>query len=367
VVELADIFLRHGPDYRAKFGDRMPRSHLKAMGAIEQCRTEAMGGHVFKCKKCPEEFYAYHSCRNRHCPKCQNSEATAWLENHSNLLLPVPYFLCTFTLPKEVQPLTRANQRMVYQALFSASASAMKKLALDPRHLGGQIGFMGILHTWTRVLGYHPHVHYILPGGGLSPDGLRWLPTQNPNFLFPAKPLSILFRAKFRDELARAGLLESVPASAWKKDWVVNIKRVGMGKTALRYLAPYVFRVAISNHRVENLVNGKVTFRFKDSKSGEWKRMTLNAEEFIRRFLQHVLPDHFVKVRYFGFLAQRNRPKLEKIRTLLGVDGEELSASVSSSDDLPDTSSDSGEILVCPKCGGVMVQVRILHPKRRPP
>lgn len=369
MVELADIFLRHGPDYRAKFGDRMPRNHLKVMRAIEQCRTKALGGRVFKCKKCSEEHYAYHSCRNRHCPKCQNAETTAWLKTHSNLLLPVPYFFCTFTLPKELRPLVRANPRDVYQAFFSASASALKKLALDSRHLGGHIGFMGILHTWTRILNYHPHIHYIIPGGGLSPDGERWFPTQNPKYIVPAGALSIIFRAKFRDELARIGLLASVPASVWQKNkkWVINIKRTGMGETALKYLAPYVFRVALSNHRLESLEDGKVTFRFKDSKSGEWKRKTLDAEEFIRRFLQHVLPDRFFKVRYFGFLAHRSRCKLEKIRTLLGFNEEESSALKTSSDDLDEASSNTCESFTCPKCGGVMVQIGILHPKRRPP
>lgn len=362
MVELADIFVRHGPDYRAKFEDRMPRSHLKAMRAVEQCRTEALGGHVFECRECKERRYSYHSCRNRHCPKCQNGETTTWLERLSHLLLPVPYFFCTFTLPQELRALARANQKTVYDVLFRASAEALKTLAIDPRFLGGSTGFMGILHTWTRDLAHHPHVHYIVPGGGLSPDGERWLPTRNPEFLVPEKPLSILFRAKVRDALKRAKLLTAVSSSVWRKDWVVHIERVGTGETALKYLAPYVFRVAISNRRIESLENGHVTFRFRESESGEWKRRTLEAGEFIRRFLHHVLPDRFVKVRYYGFLAQRNRDKLEKVRNLLCVNQEESAVTES-----PQCDTASAESLACPKCGGVMVRIRTLQPKRRPP
>jgi ssDNA-binding Zn-finger/Zn-ribbon topoisomerase 1 len=368
MVEMADIFVRHGPDYRARFADRMPRSHLKAMRAIEQCRTEALGGKVFGCPDCGEWRYSYHSCRNRHCPKCQNGETTEWLEKLSHLLLPVPYFFTTFTLPEELRSIARKKQKTVYDLIFRASAEALKELALDPRHLGGSTGFMGIIHTWARDLAYHPHVHYIVPGGGLSPDGERWLPTRNPEFLVPEKPLAILFRAKVRDALKRAKLLAIVPSSVWRKDWVVNIKRVGTGETALKYLAPYVFRVAISNRRIESLENGRVTFRFKDSESGEWKRMSLDAEEFIRRFLQHVLPNRFVKVRYYGFMSQRNRDKLEKIRKLLGACREEQAFQESQVPDADCTSAASryDESLVCPKCGGVMVLFRILEPKRSP-
>lgn len=364
MVELADIFVRHGPGYRAKFGDRMPRNHLKAMRAIEQCRTETLGGKVYECRDCREWRYSYHSCRNRHCPKCQNAESSAWLERLESLLLPVPYFFCTFTFPEELRTLARKNQKIVYDILFRASADALKTLALDPRHLGGSIGFMGVLHTWARDIAYHPHVHYIVPGGGISPDETQWLPTRNPEFLVPVKALSVLFRAKVRDAMKRAKLLDAVHSSVWLKDWVAHIERVGSGETALKYLAPYVFRVALSNRRIESLENGRVTFRFKESESGEWKRRTLEAEEFIRRFLLHVLLDRFVKVRYYGFLAQRNRDKLEKVRTLLFVNHEKFAVP-----EPPqcDTACASAEPPVCPKCGGVMVLVRTLEPKRKPP
>ena len=364
MVDLADIFVRHGPDYRAKFEDRMPKSHLKAMRAIEQCRTEALGGKVYECRDCREWRYSYHSCRNRHCPKCQNAESSEWLERLESLLLPVPYFFCTFTFPQELRALARKRQKTVYDILFRASAEALKTLALDPRHLGGGIGFMGVLQTWTRDIAYHPHVHYIVPGGGISPDETRWLPTRNPKFLVPVKALSIMFRAKVRDALKQAKLLTVVPPSVWDRDWVAHIERAGTGETALKYLAPYVFRVALSNRRIESLENGHVTFRFRESESGEWKRRTLEAEEFIRRFLQHVLPDRFVKVRYYGFLAQRNRDKLEKVRTLLGVNHEE---SAVPKPPQCDTACASAESPACPKCGGVMVLVRTLEPKRKPP
>jgi hypothetical protein len=342
----------------------MPRNHLKVMRAIEQCRTEALGGKVYECRECGEWRYSYHSCRNRHCPKCQNAESSAWLERLESLLLPVPYFFCTFTFPEELRALARKRQKTMYDILFRASAEALKTLALDPRHLGGSIGFMGVLQTWTREIAYHPHVHYIVPGGGISPDGERWLPTRNPEFLLPEKPLAILFRAKVRDALKQAKLLGAVPPSIWGRDWVVHIERVGRGETALKYLAPYVFRVAISNRRIERLENGRVTFRFRDAKSEEWKRRTLDAEEFIRRFLQHVLPDRFVKTRYYGFLAQRSRDKLVKVRALLSVTRAEVEVPESKPDD---SSCCSDESMACPKCGGVMVPIRTLYPKRKPP
>jgi len=363
MVELADIFVRHGPEYRARFEDRMPGNHLKVMRAVERCRTEALGGRVFECHECGEKRYSYHSCRNRHCPKCQNPESSDWLERLSRLLLPVPYFLCTFTFPGELRHLARKKQKILYDILFRASAEALKSLALDPRHLGGDIGFMGVLHTWTRDLAYHPHVHYVVPGGGLSPEGERWLPTRNPKFLVPEKPLSIMFRAKVRDALKREKLLSDIPASAWTKDWIVNIERVGTGETALKYLAPYIFRVAISNRRIESLENGRVTFSFKDRDSGELKRRTLDAEEFIRRFLQHVLPDRFVKVRYYGFLGQRSRDKLEKARTLLHVEPEDPAVPRIPAIDIVSKTADK---MSCPKCGGQMHLLRIIEPKWSP-
>ncbi|MBI4685489.1 MAG: transposase zinc-binding domain-containing protein [Nitrospirae bacterium] len=196
MVELAEIFRIHGTQYRAKFGSSMLLRHLKVMRDIEECRTEAFGGHVCFCEKCGEKHYSYHSCKNRHCPKCQNDTAQKWLQKQQDLLLPVTHFMNTFTLPDSLRQLARSNQRMIYNILFKASAAALQKMALDPKYVGGEIGMMGILHTWTRDIAYHPHIHYIIPAGGLSADGTQWLSARG-NFLMPVKALSIIFRAKF--------------------------------------------------------------------------------------------------------------------------------------------------------------------------
>lgn len=302
MVELADIFLEYGPQYRAKYGDKMLPSHKKVMHAIEQCRTPVLGGHVYHCLNCDESEYLYHSCRNRHCPKCQNDKAYKWLEKQQDILLPVPYFLVTFTLPDELRDVARRNQKLVYDVLFRMSAQAMQTLSADPRFVGGQMGMVGVLHTWGRNLSYHPHIHYLVPGGGFDKDSKLWLPAAK-TFLFPVKALSRIFRAKFRDALKDSDCFADIPPEVWHKDWVVHSKAVGDGTLALKYLAPYVFRVAISNHRILNMDDGRVTFRYRATNTGKLKTSALPAEEFIRRFLQHVLPKGLVKVRYYGFLA----------------------------------------------------------------
>jgi hypothetical protein len=315
MVELADIFRLHGPDYRAKFRDRMLPSHLRAMEEIESCRTEVLGGQLYFCDHCQENHYSYHSCKNRHCPKCQNGQANEWLENQKSLLLPVNYFMVTFTLPEELRSLARSHHKIIYHILFRASAEALLQLSSDPRFVGGKIGMVGVLHTWTRDLFYHPHIHFIATGGGLSPAG-RWLDSR-PDFLVHLTPLSILFRAKFRDLLKKADLFHLLDKQVWQKDWVVHSKPVGSGEAAFKYLAPYIFRVAISNRRILSLEDGQVTFSYKVSATDQLKFSTLSAQEFIRRFLQHVLPDGFVKVRYYGLLSASNRHLLDQARLLL--------------------------------------------------
>jgi hypothetical protein len=253
VVELAEVFHRYGPAYRAKYGARMLPSHRRALRDIERCRTPALGGHVYTCPDCDETAYVYHSCRNRHCPKCQHDKAQAWLERQRDLLLPVPYFLLTFTLPAALRPIARRHQRLVYDLLFRASAAAIQQLGQAERWVGGQMGMMGVLHTWGRNLAYHPHVHYLVPGGGVDQEG-TWRPARA-NFLLPVKALSRVFRAKFRDALrqADAAVFAQVPAEVWQQDWVVHGQPVGRGENAIKYLAPYVFRVAISNRRIVKL------------------------------------------------------------------------------------------------------------------
>lgn len=363
MVEVADIFRRHGPAYREKFGDRMLPSHQRAMRDIEQCRTPALGGQLYHCEKCDEHRYSYHSCQNRHCPKCQNDQANQWLEEQKSLLLEVTHFLLTFTLPDELRALARAHQRTVYSILFRASAEALQKLAADERFVGGRLGMVGVLHTWTRDLRYHPHIHYIVTGGGLSADG-RWLASRA-DFLVPVKPLSVIFRAKVRDELEKAGLLQNLDERVWQKDWVVHCQPVGSGEAAFRYLAPYIFRVAISNHRLLKLEDGEVTFQYKESATDQIRTCTLSAEEFIRRFLQHVLPDRFVKVRYYGLLSPSNRHLLNRARELIAARAVETST-IAQDPDVKEPNSPAAAP-TCPKCGSQMKLVERLRPQERSP
>ena len=359
MVEIADIFRQHGPDYRAKYAERMPSSHLKAMAAIEACRTETLGGHLYSCPECDEILYSYHSCRNRHCPKCQNDAAQVWLQKQQDFLLPVPYFMVTFTLPASLQPVARGHQKLIYNLLFRSAAAALQQLAQDPRFVGGKIGMVAILQTWTRDLRYHPHLHCLVPGGGLSSDGNTWLPSGQ-NFFVHAQPLSILFRAKFRDALKQTDLFAQVPSDAWSQDWVVDCRPVGTGAAALKYLAPYVFRVAISNNRILKLDNDQVTFTYKKGHGGKPKRCTLPADKFIHRFLQHVLPKGFVKIRYYGLFSPGNRPLLRRVRTLL------VSADATSSPQAQSTTATQKADFFCPKCGQVMTLVHSIRPHKPP-
>lgn len=359
MVEVADIFRLHGPQYREQFGARMLPSHLRAMQDIEQCRTAARGGQLYFCQQCNEQRYSYHSCKNRHCPKCQNEQANLWLAAQQNLLLPVPHFMVTFTLPDELRAVARSNQKLCYNLLFRASSAALLKLAHDPRFVGAQVGMVGVLHTWTRQLLYHPHVHYIVTGGGLTSDG-RWLASR-PDFLVPVKALSAIFRAKFRDQLQKTDLFTAVDQKAWKKKWVVHSQPVGTGAAAFKYLAPYIFRVAISNNRLRKLENGQVSFSFKDSATDQLKHCTVPAQEFIRRFLQHVLPHRFIKVRYFGLLSPAQRQLLHKARQLLSA----TTCKLIKTDVLKST--EPRPSLSCPLCRGPLTFIGPLAPRGHSP
>lgn len=360
-MELAEIFRQYGPAYREKFGEQMPSNHLAAMRAIENCRTEALGGHLYYCPSCDEQIYSYHSCRNRHCPKCQHEAAQVWLEKQCQLLLPVPYFLVTFTLPAELRQTARSNQQVIYNLLFRSAAQALQILAQD--RIGGQFGMVGILQTWTRDLRFHPHIHFLVPGGGLSEDGKQWFASPK-NFLVRVEPLGKLFRGKFRAALKKTKLFATVPSSAWDKAWVVDSRQVGTGEAALKYLAPYVFRVAISNNRILKVENDKVTFRYREGDSGKWCTATLPAEEFIRRFLQHVLPKGFVKVRYFGLFAPGNRQRLKLAQAL-------LPASAPSSSTLAPEPHSSNQIttnvISCLRCGNPLTLLHAIPPTARSP
>ncbi len=348
-------------------------SHRQVMRAIEQCRTEALGGHVYSCLDCEQVQYSYHSCRNRHCPKCQHERTQQWLEKQQDLRLPVPYFMLTFTLPDALRNVARSHQKLIYNLLFRTSAEAAQQLARDPRFVGGRLGMVGVLHTWGRNLSYHPHVHYLVPAGGLKADGqtLRaeaqpeaWLTTRK-NFLFPVKALSKLFRAKFRDALRKHDCFDNVPAAVWRQVWVVHCQPVGNGEGALKYLALYIFRVAIRNKRILKLADGKVTFCFKDTGSSKTKLCTLAAEEFMRRFLQHVLPKGFVKVRYYGLFSPGWRQQLASLRQLFsGLQAEGSAAPEEMDADREDRSQSP---VRCPNCGKALQGRQIIRPKERYP
>jgi hypothetical protein len=328
------------------------------MQDIEQCRTASLGGQLYYCAHCDEQRYSYHSCKNRHCPKCQNEQANEWLQEQKDLLLPTHHFLVTFTLPAELRPLARSNQKTIYNLLFRASSQALLQLAQDQRFVGARLGMVGVLHTWTRQLLYHPHIHYIVTGGGLTDDG-RWRSTRK-DFLVPVKALSRIFRAKFREQLKKTALFPAVPARIWHKDWVVHSEAVGSGEQAFKYLAPYIFRVALSNNRLRKLHDGQVTFSYKESATDQLKRCTLTAEEFIRRFLQHVLPNRFIKVRYYGLLSPAQRQLLQKARQLFPVTTSNLkSADVKTTEPLA--------LLSCPHCHGPLTLLSPLAPRGRAP
>jgi hypothetical protein len=333
------------------------------MAAIEQCRTPALGGQVYTCTTCATTRYSYHSCRNRHCPTCQQDAAQTWLARQHDLLLPVPYFLVTFTLPAELRAVARHHQRRTYTLFFRSSAAALQQLAQDPRFLGGQIGMLGVLQTWTRDLRYHPHIHYLVPAVGLSADG-RWV-VGNRRFLVHMKPLALLFRAKFQAALRQTPLYAAVRAHAWHQPWVVDCRAVGSGHTALRYLAPYIFRVALSNNRIVRVADEQVTFRYQDGKTRQHTSCTLPADEFMRRFLQHVLPKGFVKVRSYGLFSPGKRRLLAHLRSV-------LARAVGAVAPVARPQPPSAQPLwlhppVCPTCGQSMQVVPLLPRRSRGP
>jgi hypothetical protein len=319
VPTVADVLRRYGGEYLERFGATMPAEHKKVLRAITACRTGALGAVLYACQSCGRTHTVGRSCGNRHCPTCQRDKTRAWLERQIDRLLPCPHFLVTFTLPAELRALARGHPRVVYAALFEASSEALRTLAADPRFVGtDRLGFFGVLHTWGRTLDYHPHVHYVVPGGGVSADGSCWLPSRA-DFLVPVQALSIVFRAKFRDILRREGLLDLADPAAWRRDWVVHSQAAGDGRASLHYLAPYVFRVAIGDHRIVSCDDGKVTFTYRRVGSNRPRTMTLEAPELIRRFLQHVLPAGFQKVRHYGFLSPNSGTALEEVRWLVTV------------------------------------------------
>jgi Putative transposase/Transposase zinc-binding domain len=343
---VADVVRRYGGEYLERFGATMPGEHKKVLHAIAACRTGELGTVLYCCESCGQTHAMGRSCGNRHCPSCQQDKTKAWLETQTDRLLPCPYFLITFTLPAELRAVARSHQRAVYSALFEASSESLRVLAADPKFVGtDRIGCFGVLHTWGRTLEYHPHVHYVVPGGGVSGEGSCWLPSRA-DFFVPVKALSILFRAKFRDALKRDGLLNQVDPAVWRRKWVVHSQAAGDGRASVRYLAPYVFRVAIGDHRIVSCDHGKVSFTYRRVGSNRPRKMTLDALEFLRRFLQHVLPAGFQKVRHYGFQSPNCATSLEVVRWLITMyNGAIFVLSTAEPPAAP-------LALCCPACGG---------------
>jgi hypothetical protein len=338
-LEVGDVFRRYGEAYRQQHAGSLFRDQLRVMTAIERCRTAALGGHVEQCDQCHFQRIAFNSCRDRHCPKCQSLARARWIEERQAELLDTQYFHVVFTVPEEIAAIAYHNKKVVYDILFRATSETLDTIAADPKHLGAEIGFFAVLHSWGQNLMFHPHLHCVVPGGGISLDGKRWISCR-PDFFLPVRVLSCLFRRLFLELLEKAfdegqlkffsSLQELEDRKAFlrylarlrKKEWVVYAKKPFAGpQQVLDYVGRYTHRVAISNNRILNIEDGQVTFRYKDYRNGsQQKTMTLSADEFIRRFLLHVLPEGFHRIRYYGFLGNRYRKgKLEQCRRLLGM------------------------------------------------
>jgi hypothetical protein len=385
-LEVADIFRGHGAAWRTANAGHVSLDQLKVMSAIESCRTAALGGHVARCEDCSHTTIAYNSCRNRHCPKCQGAAAKEWLAERAAELLPVPYYHLVFTLPAQIADIAYQNKAVIYDLLFKTSAEATLTIATDPKHLGAEIGITSVLHTWGSALTHHPHIHMIVPGGGISSDGKRWVSCR-PGFFLPVRVLSRLFRRRFLDNLraahaagrinffaGHAHLGDAQAFAAYlaplrKSEWVVYSKRpFGGPQAVLAYLSRYTHRVAIANSRLTALDDNGVTFKWKDYRiegSARYKTMTLATHEFIRRFLIHVLPHGFHRIRHYGLFASAKRAEnIAKARQLLDAPTPQLEA---------DDRANSEELILahpCPCCGGRMIIIETFErgstPRHRP-
>jgi hypothetical protein len=351
-MEVADVMRTFSGQYLQAYGKRMPAMHHKAMADIIACRTPSMGGTTFWCPSCHHYQYSYHSCGNRGCNKCGNERAQHWLEKTGKLLLPVEHFMVTVTLPGELRQMARSRQKLFYGLLMQCTAASLQALGWDSRFVGGQMAMMGVLHTWGRDLSYHPHVHMIVAGGGLWADEELWLAARD-DFLMPVKALSKIVAARFRDGLKKQDLplFQAIDGSVWCGPWVVHCQPVGKGQAALKYLATYIFRPAISNGRLLSLENGIVSFRYQCSQTSRWKICRLEAIEFIRRYLQHVLPRGFVKVRYYGLYGHRHRERLERLRDTLDHPAGDKRIPSSEQGDSPPSESPPAKPSTCRHCG----------------
>jgi hypothetical protein len=372
VITLADVFRRFAEGYLSAHGASVLPSHRRAIADILACRTDQLGGHLWRCDHCSAEVFSYHSCKNRSCPRCHRDQTERWIAARKAELLPCPYFHVTVTVPQELREVLRANQRDGYAMLMKAAAEAIIELGRDRRHVGGTVGVMAVLHTWTQQLVYHPHVHCLVTGGGVSGDGRDWHPARR-GYLLPERALARRVRTKLRSTLEKQRPDLIVPSAVWSKPWVVDCTAWGDGAEAvLRYLARYVFRVAISESRIVGLDDAGVTLRHKHRASNRWRHTRLDGHEFMRRFLQHVLPKGFHKVRYYGLWHPSRRAQAAQARLMLTLGQSanairnaphretEVNVAAQPSPQVP-----AAEPRICPACRtGHLVHAGRLHPKK---
>jgi hypothetical protein len=372
--------LRLTPEYLAEFGASMPGRQRQVLHKILRCRTGALGGHLFECPDCPGFHYRYHSCNDRHCPQCGQTDADDWLQRQRDrLLFPTPYFLVTFTVPEELRLFLRSHPQIGLDLLFATSARALQNLAANPRRLGAQLGMLGVLHTWSRTLIFHPHIHYLVPAGGLSLDERRWVPARH-KFLLHHTALGAHTRTLFKERLLKEHpqLFTQVPAKVWKRPWNVGCQRAGSGENALRYLSRYVFKTATSNRVVPELPDGRLRWNYRESKTGRNTSIKLDPFEFMRRFLQHTLPPHFARVRTFGWLHPAAKVRANRVRALLHqtplltpAEKDTWNPPADPESDTPSLSTEVSEPaprtarpVLCPHCQKAMRLVGSWHPGR---
>ena len=365
MLEVADVLHRAGDAYLQKYGATMLDSHRRALHDLRHCRTAILGGQVYCCDRCGHRQYAYHSCKNRHCPKCQGDETECWLAERRGELLDVPYFHLVFTLPEALRPLVRRHQKLLYGVLMKAAANSLMKLAADPRYVGGRLGMLAVLHTWTTTMAYHPHVHLLVPGGGVREDEV-WVAARK-DYLVPVIPLAQIFRGMFLSLLRQALPHEPVPKTVWTQAWVVYCKPTVQGADkVLEYLARYVHRVAFANSRLVRVTDEHVTFRYQDRRQQQWKTMTVTTEEFLRRFLQHVLPRGTHKVRYYGIWHPSQRALLRRVQwaTLR----EPIPTATADEGRVEFMDHESGHARKCPCCQeGTLQLIETISRQRAPP
>lgn len=359
MATLKQIMRDYGPEYVQRFGDNMPAHHHKVIDAIVNCRTEHYGATLFRCDDCGKGHTVFRCCGNRHCPNCQGHKTRQWLARRLAEQLPVNHFMITFTMPEAIRGFIRSHQRRCYAAMFDASSQTLKTLARNDRFIGADLpGFFGVLHTWGRTMPYHPHIHYVVPAGALTKSDGRWHRSFD-HFFLPVRAMSKIFKAKFRDAMQKDGLASSICPDVWKQAWVVDCRMVGAGAQSIKYLAPYVFKVAISNSRIAKIEDRRVFFKYKKQRSNRWRTMSLEVMAFLHRFLQHVLPSGFMKVRYYGFMSPGSSVSMKTVAESI----KRCAAAVSHASR---PISIARFVPKCRECGGDLVYHAFIRPLRLP-